>query len=219
MGALAGEACCWLSGQDERLAGGALIGAGLGSIVGTVVAIAERMIRGTFVRPDIATVIGILIGLSPALITAVLMDNGYGLLSGGLLVEALIGGPIVGLLIGGVFDRAWEARHGQAWSSGLGAAIVGLTLGAGAAWFMASRPLGPDPNELATTAKSHMLRKLKEHPEVHDARIEKLTLVRQIGTRYTGFADATINGQPQRFSLTVIMAGRTIGLTWEPTDE
>jgi hypothetical protein len=30
---------------------------------------------------------------------------------------------------------------------------------------------------------------------------------------------STARLQPQRFSLTVIMAGRTIGLTWEPTDE
>jgi hypothetical protein len=89
---------------------------------------------------------------------------------------------------------------------------------------MACRPLGPDPNELAKAAESAMLRKLRKDPNIQDARIETFTLVRKTGRRYTGLVDATINGQPQRFRITVTVLnvtvnGTTVDVTWEPIDE
>jgi hypothetical protein len=219
MGAVAGEACYWLSGQDDRLVCGALIGAGLGSMLGVSVGIAQRMIRGPFVRPDIGTIIGIITGVSPGLITALLMDNGHGLLSGGALLETLVGGPIVGLFIGAVFDRAFDACRRQAWCRGLVIATICLAVCGSLGWFMVCKPFGPDPNDLAKTAKSMILSEWQQNPRMRKSTIETVALARRTGIHYVGFFDATIDGRPQRFSLGVTVSGQTIGVTWEPVDE
>jgi hypothetical protein len=219
MGTLAGEGCFWLSGEAERLASGALIGAGIGSLVGALMGIAHRMIRGPFVRPSIATITGILSGLSPSLIAAIFIQNGNGLLVGGDLVEPLVCGPFLGLFIGALFDRAFDASHGQSWSKALAITTITVAVCGSLGGFMVLKPFGPNPNDLAKTAKSMILSKWREDPKMRNTTIESVTLARKIGAHYTGFFDATIDGWPQRFRLSVSTYGETIGVTWEPADE
>jgi hypothetical protein len=218
MGALVGEASFWLRGLDGNLAQGAWIGAILGSIGGVLIAIAERTIRGPFTRPDIATAIGIFYGLLPVLIGVIGIHSANASEPGGALIETLIGGPIVGLLIGALLDRAFEGICNKAWRKGIIVAVAGLSVSAAVAWGMVWKPLGPDPADLAQKTKNMIRRKWLENPELRHATIEKVTLIRETGMRYTGSFEATIDGQLERFRLTVIVSGQTIGATWEPSD-
>jgi hypothetical protein len=72
---------------------------------------------------------------------------------------------------------------------------------------------------IARKAEFLILGKWRQDPTIHNASIETFTLARKAGTRYTGFIEAIIDGLPQRFSVSVILVGNTLNVTWEPADE
>jgi hypothetical protein len=212
MGPLVGEACSWLAGRDDLLWTGILIGAGLGPFGGAVIGVAERKLRGNLVRPDIATMIGICFGVLPGLLSI-----SPGFVCG--LFEVMIIGPILGGLVGAILDRAHEANRKKFWWTALRFFVTGLAACIGIGLLMIKMPLGPDQTELAQAAESRILKEWRKDPELRDATIHKVTLVRKTGKDYSGFVEATIGGRPTRFALKVkVHEGGLAWLEWTPAD-
>jgi hypothetical protein len=213
MGPLVGEACCWLGGRDDLLWKGILIGVGIGPFGGAIIGLIERKRRGDLVRPDVATMIGVFFGWLPGLLS---MPLGF---TCGLL-EIMVIGPILGFLIGAILDRGYEAQGKNSWGAALGFVVTGMAACVGIGLFMIAMPLGPDPAELARKAKSHILEQWRKDPQMHDATIQTVTLVRHTGQHYSGSFEATIGGRPARFALKVkVLDGGLATLEWEPADE
>ena len=59
-----------------------------------------------------------------------------------------------------------------------------------------------------------ILQEWQKKPELKGATIQKVELVHKNGKLYTGFVDATVGGQRQRFALEVVLDGELM-LSWE----
>jgi hypothetical protein len=220
LGAVAAGACCWVVGQDEFFWHGTLAGAVIGPLGGAAIGVRERKTRGDLIRPDIAAIIGVAYGLLPALLIVL---GGVGLvrgkLSGLLLIGAGFAGPMSGLLIGGILDRAYEARRRKSWRAALGFGLVGSAAAIGILLLIARASSGPDPEELVAPTRSAILREWRKDPELQGVKIRNLTLARDSGNRYSGFFDAIIDGQALRHTVTVTVHDADIEVRWAPLDE
>jgi hypothetical protein len=123
-------------------------------------------------------------------------------------------GPLFGLVIGGVLDRAFEEGRNRSWGRALVFAIGGLALCIGAVYLIDAAAYGPDPEELSRKARALILSKWSKDPQLAGASIQTVTLVRQGRTAYTGQADATIDGQPARLVLEVLPKDGEFELRW-----
>jgi hypothetical protein len=219
LGAVAAGACCWVVDENEFLWHGALVGAVIGPVGAAAIGVRERKARGDFVRPDIATITGVIYGLFPALLILFGGSGGIrGRFSGVLLLGAGCAGPMAGLLIGALLDRAYEASRGKLWRPALGFGLVSFAACIGILVLMARAAAGPDPDELAAAARSIILWEWRKDPDLQDAKIRKITLAHDHGKVYSGSFDAKIDGQVARFKLTVFVQGGDIEVRWLPMD-
>jgi MFS family permease len=205
LGALFGAACCWLIGQHDFLWQGLRIGAVIGLFGGTIIGLVERKVRGEFVRSDSATFIGAVYGLLPALLTLTVFGAGHGHGSAYFWVGIFFIGPMVGLLLGALLDRACEASRQKSWRTALGSAVVGVSACVGLVALMdiTSRPL--DANEVAAKAKRLILEEWSHKAELRSATIQNVTLTYQGADAYAGFVEATIDNHAEQLSLAVLV--------------
>jgi hypothetical protein len=207
MGALVGAACCWLVQKHDYLWHGALVGALIGSFGGAVIGTKERKARGEFVRSDLATIIGIVYGLLPALQTLLM---GFGMVRGSFTAYLLLGilciGPTVGLVIGALLDRAYEAGQQGAWRGAIGSIVVAVAacIGVGVLMERTNRPI--DPKDLAENIKALIRSNWSDKRSLRGATIQNITLVNDGGGMYSGIAEATIDKQAVKMSLSVYIA-------------
>ena len=215
MGAVLGAACCWLIGQFDFLSNGVLIGIFIGPLAGAFIGFMERKLRGDLVRPDTATFIGIVFGLFPALLLGLGGLSGVtGRFSGYLLVGAVFVGPMCGLLIGGILDRAFEESLKKSWGMAVTFAVLGVAVCVGLVCLIDSAAYGPDPKEVSREAKKIITREWSMDPELRDAAVQNVTLEHKGRTTYTGFANVTFAGQPERLSLEVLAEGDMLTVSW-----
>jgi len=215
MGAVAGAACAWLLGLFDYYWHGFFVGAAVGPLGGVLAGFVERKARGDLVRPDIATILGGIFGLLPGLI---LLLQGIGVVkgvfSGGLLLGAVSGGPMAGFLIGGILDRAFESFLNRSVRRASTLALTAIALCAGIVVLMDGAAYGPDPKEVARQARALITTEWRKDPETKDAAIRTMTLTRDGRRRYTGFAEATIAGQPERLALEALVEGGELSIRW-----
>jgi MFS family permease len=205
-GSTAGAASCGLAGLSGSFWQIVLVGAVAGPLGGALIGIKERRARGNLVRPDIATIICVIYGLVPALL---LVLGGIGLVKGKftgyLFLGVVSAGPMLGLLVGGILDRAYEATFKKSWGTALGSSCAALAVCTAMVLIFARATSPPDPEEVVPKVKRLILREWKKKPELRGATIQEITLVHNGGKEYTGFIMATIRGQAERFSLKVIL--------------
>jgi len=206
LGALAGAACCWKLGLTDSPRLWPLVGAVIGCFGGIVIGVKERKARGEFARPDIATIIGLVYGLCPALLTLL---GGLGLVRGRFSALALLGmaftGPVIGLLIGAMLDRAYEAIRNKSWGTAAGTSIAGIAAFLGVFYLIEVMNTGPDTSGITREVKLLILEEWSQKPAMRGATIEKITLTTDDEFKYTGFVDATIDQQPEHLSLLVVV--------------
>src|SRR5262249_37099525 len=199
MGAVVGPACCWLTGAFELFWNGVLIGGILGALVGAVIGPRERT-RSRLVRPDTATLICGLFGVIPALLICL---QCAGVAGGRFTILLFIGvvftAPMLGLLVGGVLDRSFEACLNKSWGRAFVFAIAGLAACLGLIWALDALAYGPEPEEIARRARAGMITEWRKSPDGEDAKIHELTLERTGRLTYAGVAVATYAGQRKRF--------------------
>jgi hypothetical protein len=214
LGAVIGAACCWLLGEFDLLWQGVLVGVIVGPVAGVLLGIAERKVRGIFVRPDPAGVIGVTLGLVPAVLVGLRGMGGVtGRLSGYVLCGEILAGPMAGLFIGGIFDRAFEAALKKSWGAALPFA-TGVAICVGLVFLIDSAAYGPAPEEVAREAEALIALEWESNPLAPDARIHSVTVVRKGRSSYTGFADVTIAGQRGRRPLEAEVKGGLLSVRW-----
>jgi hypothetical protein len=191
VGAPVGAATCALLGLDEYCWPGALFGVALGALVGGLFGIWKRKRAIDRASWDVATYLCIAYGLVPALILFVTENVQY-------LMEAVWLGPLAGLMVGALFDRAREALfRNTPWRAlRLGALAVAGCLGLllVAPWL----PYGPEPARLTQAVRSDLLREFEK-----DARVDVSTLKRDSGPRYSGTVRVTAGGHTEQFRVAV----------------
>jgi len=219
MGAVVGSACCWLAGEFHFFGPAVVIGILAGPIVGTLIGFMERKTRGELVRPDIATIIGIVYGLLPALLIFLGLNSLSGRFSGYLFLGAIFAGPMIGLVLGGILDRAFEEYQRQTWGVALPFAVTGVAVCVGLVCLFDALAYGPDPKEVGRKTEALLISEWSKSPNNREAVIHNLTLVRKDRMSYTGFADATFSGRRQRLLLEVVVEGEMLEVSWSSEPE
>ena len=215
MGAVTGASCCWLTGLFDYFWPGVLIGTLAGPFAGALIGLMEREARGDLVRPDIATLICVFFSLLPALLIALQGVSAVrGKFSAYSLLGVVVAGPIAGLLIGGILDRAFEAALKKSWGVALAFAGAGVAICIGIVCLIEAVAYGPDPKEVSREAKALITLEWSKNPEARDAKIHNVTLVRRSRTKYTGFADVTFAGQPGRLILEALVEREMVEMNW-----
>jgi hypothetical protein len=110
MGGLAGLACEFLLGCTDTVVEFVAWSVGLGVVVGAAT-VAYESYNGArwHDRPDIATHIGLILGIAPGILVLPMTAFVRGKFSGYLFIGVLFAGPMAGMLIGGVLDRIHDA--------------------------------------------------------------------------------------------------------------
>lgn len=207
---------CWLTDWYEGLTLAVCVGAAIGPLGGAAVGLREPKGRGIVVRPDIATMICAGYGVLPALL---MFAASIGTLGAGFSVLAGVGlaciGPMLGMLIGAVFDRAYEAMLQKAWIAGLLRCAVGAAVCAAITAGAFIAPYGPDPEDLARDARQ-AVREQWHQQGIVTVLIRSLTVERVRGRQYTGVVDAVLDGQRARFRLAITVDGPEYTWTLDP---
>ncbi|MFO0966295.1 MAG: hypothetical protein U0793_12025 [Gemmataceae bacterium] len=208
-----GAACCWLCGAVDYLWIGVIVGAAVGVFAGALIAMAERRIRGALARPDIATIICAIFGLAPAL---VLIPNAllsvHGRFSGFMFFGIIAAGPMSGLLVGAMLDRAHEAFLARTWWPALRYGGFGVAGCVGVLVAFLTIPWAPEPAEIERQARALLLSEWRARPGLKGVKIQKIALERKGARAYTGFVEAAVGGQMERFVLDVFYEGDGISL-------
>lgn len=138
---------------------------------------------------------------------------------GNVFMASLLGGPFVGMLIGAMLDRAYEAYCQRNWLAATRLVAASIAVCIGISWFMMSTPWGPDIDDLTRRVRACILSEWRRQPDLGTTAIQKIDLERAHGAFYTGVIDATFDGLPRRFSVKVAVSGRTGFLEWQPLHE
>jgi hypothetical protein len=91
----------------------------------------------------------------------------------------------------------------------LGASVL-LAIGAGLSNMVSEASYEPTPEEVAAEVKPLMLQEWKKRPELKNATIQTISLTYRSAGLYSGLVEATLDGQPERLSLEVVLDRGTI---------
>jgi hypothetical protein len=220
LGAVTATACAFFIDLSDWLGQAALIGAAAGPVGGGIIGVWERKKRGNLVRLDIATMVGAIYGLFPALLVVL---GFFDVVRGAFSLYAVVGttfiGPMTGLLIGAILDRGYEASRRRSCVAAIGFSLTGVAACVGLVWLIARIDTAPDPKEIGAEARTLILQKWRENPDLSDARIRKITLTHIGGKVYEGTFSAKIGADVQRFKLKVTLVNEAIAAEWQPVDE
>jgi hypothetical protein len=215
MGAIVGAACCWLIGLFDLVWRGILIGILAGPLAGAAIGYKERTHRGDLVQPDTGTFVCVLFGLLPALQVVFQGLGGVtGKFSGLVLIGAGFAGPMLGLLIGGTFDRAFDAYLRKSRGGAMLFSVTGVALCLAIVAGIDALAYGPDPEKVSWKARAMLAEEWAKDPALQQTKIRQVTLVRKGRKTYTGTADVTLAGQPNRLALEVRVEDEMIEVRW-----
>lgn len=117
-------------------------------------------------------------------------------------------------MIGGLLDRAFEEGLKKAWGRAVALGVAGVAACIGLVCLVDALAYGPAPNVVSREAKALIVSEWSMHPEYRDAAIQKVVLERKVRRTYTGFADVTFTGQPERLLVEVVVEGGMLEVRW-----
>lgn len=215
IGGLCVGVCAWLIDYGdyawEAWLAGALVGLPGGAIVGFL----ERTKRGQLPSADTATYVGGVFGL----VISLLFLTGTGILVGGgnltffVWFGMLCAGPMLGILVGAIFDRVYESGRLGERTSAIGFAFLGLTICVAPAFLIVSHS-DPDPREVEKDAMKLVLEHWRFDPVMKKARVRKVTLGPPIHREYEGEMEVMMEGQVIPYELTVSVRHGQIKGSW-----
>ena len=220
MGSVVGAGFCWVTGQFESLWQAVLAGALAGPFVGGFIGFRERKARGDSAKPDIAIFIFIVGGLLLGLLVGFLgIFAVRGKFSASLLLGAICGGPMIGLVIGGILDRAFEEWLKKSWVAASKFAVAGVGACIGIIYLVDFMGYGPDPDEVSRDAARVIRSEWSNDPNYQDAKVHQVTLSQTGRRKYAGFVEASIAGKPERLEIDVIVDDTSISVQFRPANE
>jgi hypothetical protein len=219
IGALIGGVCCWLVDYGDYAWYGAACGAAIGFAAGAITGMAEHLIRGELVKPDIATHLGFLLGLFPT----ALLFLGFGAAPGGrfsgyLCIGGLCAGPMGGLLVGAMLDRVHDALGTRSWTTVTGFTLASLAICLGPLYLIQGYS-DPDPKMISRETRKLMAERFSFDPEWKGARIHKLELEHQGDRIYTGIAEITLHDRPRRLDVESHIRLGELKASWKLRDD
>ncbi|MBM4069277.1 MAG: hypothetical protein FJ271_10075 [Planctomycetes bacterium] len=202
VGSVVGTGCCWLIEYLDHIWVGALLGAVGGALAGGLIAFAERQVRGELVRPDTATMVAVVLNLIPALLILLFNLAWSGKMSY-WLATMVFAGPLLGLLIGGMLDRSYEAFQRGALGGSFVFAFIGLAGCGGLLFAIDQAAYGPSPNQVARETRDLLASEWRDDKEMNRATLDQVTLTRKGRNTYEGFADVSFDVFRERLALEV----------------
>ena len=221
LGAAAGAACCWQMGLWDEFWQGVRFGMLAGPIAGALIGYLQGRLRAELVRPQVATFAGIGFGL----LTAVLIGYMFfaGRITGRFSLLTLAGvtftSPMIGLMIGGVLDRAFEEVLRKRWGVAAATGVVGLAISGGVIWLIDSSAYGPEPAEIGRLASAAILEDWSDNPELRGAEIQEVSIVRLGRRAYTGFIVLRVADEEVRFVVAASLQDEGVRLKCTPVNE
>jgi MFS family permease len=216
LGATLGAVIPWLTDQFLFFWLGVSLGAFTGAGVGWLLGAAYRARWSKSTRAHLGTVLGVTYGIIPSLLLVALGTRELrGLNSGYVLMGCLFAGPMVGLILGGILDRAfeeWQRNHRRlARRFGLTAMAVAL-LSIGFFDWLAQ---GPAPEALGNRVKQMLVSHWQERYGRHLTNFRPIELKRKGRMEYEGEADALVDGKSIHLTLEILLEDGTIKLSWK----
>jgi MFS family permease len=211
----AGAATCYVVGEWDHLETSVLLGAVLGALVGIAIVFVYRFRTGAGPRQDVGAVAGMIIGLSPAMIIVLKLA---GELSGSLIAAAAFVGPMTGLLLGALLDRATDELRDRRWGAAFVFGGVSVGLCAGLVLFIDSAAYGSPPEEVAEVVRKLITASWRDDPLMEGADIDNLQIRRDGRRSYRGTFNTAIAGFDMPFELQAWDDGDAIRVQWEPVE-
>jgi hypothetical protein len=220
IGALSGAAFCWMVDDNDHLWVGAAIGVVAGLVGGMLTGGIERWRRGDFVRPDLATMIGGIFGLAVAIVAFV---NGMASVRGNLTMFGLVGMamvfPTAGILIGGLFDRSFEAAQNSKRRDAAVYCVFALSASLGLFWLMLTYPTGTSAEDLVRPLSGLIYTEIREEPEMRKAVVKNIVLVRNGNRDYAGTFEIVVEGRTTRYRVEAQLNDEILSATWHPRSD
>jgi hypothetical protein len=203
-GALLGGGAVRLAGELDYAWRGFLFGGLAGFPAGAAIAAVERWIRGRFSRPDVATHVGAVLGLLPAVLMLFAAAGAVrGVMTFFLALGLVFVGPMLGMLIGALFDRAVEASQRAAWFTSLKFFLAAILVCGGLAYAISRPPAGPDLKSLTNRVRAVIIHEIRADPGHEDTSVDGFSLNHDGDNRYSGTMEVSLKGRIDRFRVTV----------------
>jgi hypothetical protein len=121
-----------------------------------------------------------------------------------LFIGAVFTGPAVGLLLGAMLDRAYEAKLRNSRGEALRYGVAGVAVPAGLLWALAVAAAHADPAEVARASRDVIVWRWSAKPELRGARVVAVSVDYKGAGVYEGWVDATVDGRAERLRLRVV---------------
>lgn len=211
----AGAATCYVVGEWDRMQLSVVLGAAFGAVVGIAIVAISRLRNGEGPRQDVGAATGFIVGLSPAMMTVLKLG---GELSGALVVGAAFVGPMIGLLLGALLDRATDELRDRRWGAAALFGGVGVGLCAGVASWIDSAAYGSPPDEIAMIVQELITESWSEDPLMEGAVVERLRIHREGRRGYRGTFTTAIAEFDMPFEVQAWDDGDAVRVEWEPAE-
>lgn len=196
------------------------IGVVAGLVGGMLIGGIERRRRGDLVRPDLATMIGGIFGLGIALVAFV---SGMASVRGNLTAFGLIGMamafPTAGILIGGLFDRSYEAAQNSRWRDAGVCCVVAVSASLSLIWLMLTYPTGTSAEDLVRPLTGMIYTEIRAEPEMRNAVVKNVVLVRRGNRDYSGTFEIVVKDRTHRYRVDAQLNDQMLSAAWHLDEE
>jgi MFS family permease len=215
LGMAAGAATCYVLGEWDQMQLSVVLGAALGAVVGIAIVAVSRLRTGEGPRQDVGAAAGFIVGLSPAMMIVFKLG---GELSGMLVAGAAFVGPMIGLLLGALLDRATDELRDGRWGAAVLFGGLGVGLCSGLVSWIDSGAYGKPPEEVATIVQELIAESWSEDPLMEGAIVDKLQLRREGRRSYRGTFTTAIAEFDMPFTVQAWDDGDAVRVEWEPAE-
>ena len=201
MGAATGAACCWLIDMFDHFWQYVAVGASAGAVVGLMLGLKAPKARKSLARVNLATNLCASYSVLLSLLFFVQCAGGVpGKGTGMVFIGCLFAGPMAGLLLGAILDRAFEEFKMRKPILAIGSALIAIAASASTVLLFDWLCYGPDTEFIASRIETMLVSEWELRRDIKKARIQHLDVRRNGRFGYVGSFDATLDGQTTRMT-------------------
>jgi hypothetical protein len=220
MGAPTGAACCWLTEMFDQFWLHVAIGAAAGAFIGLILGFRAPKVQKPPARLNLASNLCASYGVLLSLLLFVQCAGGIqGKQSGMVFIGFLFAGPLAGLLLGGILDRAFEEFKMRKQFLAIGTTFIAIAASASTIVLFDWLCYGPDTEFIASRIETMVVSEFELRREIKKARIQHLDVHRNGRFGYVGSFDATFDGQPKRMTFEAMIEDGRLSLEMKTVNE